>query len=196
MSKKRIETRRHLLDTVLKLLLVNDKSSLRMVDVAKAADVTRQTVYDHFSNRSEMLTAAILHFGDRLDIDSRLAESRAAPSGAARLEAYTRAVVEFFPAISPLHRALTRLGEADGDAKAAWAHRMAAMKEGCAAAIAALARDGTLRPELGEAQATDYYFTLLSIDAWAHCVQECGWSEDDYLQNLQRVTRVLFVADG
>lgn len=193
MSKKRPETRARLLDTVLNLLLSEEKSGLRMIDVAKAAGVTRQTVYDHFSNRSEMLTAAILHFGDRMDVDSLLADSRAAETGEARLAAFTRAMTVVFPRINPLHEALTRLGEADADAKAAWDNRLAAMKQGCAAAIAALARDGRLRPEWSEATASDYYFTLLGIDAWAHCVLDCGWHEDAYLAHLQRVTHETFV---
>ena len=174
--KKRPETRARILETVLNLLLSQDKSALRMIDVAKAAGITRQTVYDHFSTRSEMLIAAILHFGDQMDVDALLADSRAARTGEARLAAYTRAVMVFFPRISPLHKALTRLGEADRDAKAAWA------------------RDGRLRPEWSEATARDYYFTLLSIDAWAHCVQDCGWSEDDYLAQVQRVTHEAFVS--
>ncbi len=192
MSKKRPKTRRHILETVVKLLLSDEKSALRMIDVAKAAEVTRQTVYDHFSNRSEMLIAAVLHFGESLDVEALLAESRAAMTGEARLDAFTRAMLTFFPSISPVQRALTRLGEADQDAKAAWANRMSAMKDGCAAAIAALARDGTLNPDWTEAEATDYYFTLLGIEAWDYCVNQCGWTEAAYLAHVQRVARTLF----
>lgn len=193
MSKKRPETRARILDTTLDLLLSQEKSGIRMIDVAKAAGITRQTVYDHFSTRSELLIAAIRHFGDRMEVDALLADSRAAPTGEARLAAFTGAMMAFFPKISPLHRALIRLGEADHDAKAAWDNRLAAMKEGCAAAIAALARDGRLRPEWPEAEARDYYFTLLSIEAWAHCVLDCGWSEEAYLAHVQRITHETFV---
>lgn len=166
-----------------------------MVDVAKAAGVTRQTVYDHFSNRSEMLIAAILHFGEKLDVDSRLAESRAATSGVERMRAYNRALLEFYPEIYPLQKALTRMGEGDRDAKSAWDHRMAAMKEGCAAAIDALQRDGRLNPALNAEQSTDYYFVLLRIEAWSYCVHDCGWSEGAYLTHIQSVTERMFVTE-
>ncbi|WP_160974927.1 TetR/AcrR family transcriptional regulator [Thalassovita mangrovi] len=181
------------MDTVLSLLLAPEGSPLRMIDVAKAAGVTRQTVYDHFSNRSEMLTAAIQHFGDQLDIDTRLAPSRAAPDGRSRLTAYTQAMLDFFPAIYPLKQSLMRMGPGDEEAKSAWEDRIHAMKEGCAAAVHALKSDGDLLDHLTEARATDLYFTLLSMDGWAHCVLENGWPEADYLAEMQRVTRLALV---
>ncbi|WP_058262891.1 TetR/AcrR family transcriptional regulator [Thalassovita gelatinovora] len=164
-----------------------------MIDVAKAAGVTRQTVYDHFTNRSEMLTAAILHFGDQLDVDARLAPSRAAPDGRSRLTAYTQAMLEFFPAIYPLKQSLMRMGPGDEEAKSAWEDRIRAMKEGCAAAVSALKADGDLLDHLTEARATDLYFTLLNMDGWAHCVLENGWPEVEYLAEMQRVTHLALV---
>lgn len=196
MSKKRPETRVRLLETVLDLLVDESEPSLRMVDVAKAAGVTRQTVYDHFSNRSEMLTAAILHFGENMDVDARLADSRTARSGVERMRAYTRALIEFYPKIYPLQKALTRMGEADRDAKSAWENRMSAMKEGCRAAIDALHRDGGLGTILNVDQATDYYFVLLRIEAWAYCVHDCQWSDTAYLTYILSVTERLFVVDA
>lgn len=194
MSKKRQETRKHLLNTVLDLLMEGGDTALRMADVAKAAGVTRQTVYDHFRARSDMLIAAIVHFGDSVDVEARLAASRAAQTGVDRIAAYTQALIDFYPEIYPLQRALTRMGEADQDAKAAWDNRLAAMKEGCAAAIAALERDGRLAPGMSVQRASDYYFVLLGIEAWAYCVQENGWSQAEYLAHLQAVTTTLFVA--
>lgn len=193
MSNKRLQTRKHLLETVVHLLLGAESSALRMADVAAAAGVTRQTVYAHFSNRSEMLIAAILHFGEQLNIDERLAESRVAPSGRARLKAYTRAMLEFFPSIYPLKHALMRLGSGDAEAKAAWGDRIRAMKEGCAAAVQALHADGDLMDGLTEAQATDLYFTMMNMEGWAHCVLENGWSEADYLEQIQRIIHLTLV---
>jgi AcrR family transcriptional regulator len=193
MSNKRPETRKRLLETVIALLLDPNGSALRMVDVAKAAGVTRQTVYDHFKNRSEMLISAVLDFGDAQNVDDHLAQSRAAPTGIARMEAYTDGLMGFYPSISPVHKALTRLGAGDQDAVDAWGNRMSAMKEGCHAAMAALERDGMLTERLTLEKATDYYFTLLSIDAWSHCVTDCGWTQDAYVKNLQAVTRAVLV---
>lgn len=190
MSKKRDQTRTQLLDTVLSLLMQPKGADFRMVDVAKAAGVTRQTVYDHFSNRSDMLVAAILHFGEKLDIDARLAPSRAAPSGRDRLTAYTKAMLEFFPAIYPLKHSLTHMGANDAEAMAAWNNRMDAMKQGCAAAIKALKADGDLAQGLTEAQATDLYFILLNMDGWAHCVLDNGWTDAEFADQIQRVTRM------
>lgn len=193
MSNKREQTRLLLLETVLSLLMAPEGSPMRMIDVARAAGVTRQTVYDHFTNRTDMLIAAILHFGDTLEVDARLAPSRAAPDGRSRLAAYTTAMLEFFPAIYPLKQALERLGPADEEARAAWDDRIRAMKEGCAAAVAALRADGDLLVHLSEERAADLYFTLLNMDGWAHCVLENGWSAADYLAEMQRVIALALV---
>ncbi|WP_271844970.1 TetR/AcrR family transcriptional regulator [Cognatishimia sp. SS12] len=183
------------MDATLDLLLRDTSQMVKLVDVGQRAGVSRQTVYDHFSTRTDLLIAAILHFGNRLDIEGRLAPSRAATDGAARLRAYTQAILEFYPAIYPLQQALTRLGEDDQEAKAAWGHRLDALKEGCDAAIGMLADDGALNPAYSLKEACDYYFSLLSLEAWAYCVQRAGWTEDRYLDQVQTVTQQLFVRD-
>ncbi|WP_215266342.1 TetR/AcrR family transcriptional regulator [Epibacterium ulvae] len=168
------------------MLLHPDQSALRMIDVAKAAGVTRQTVDAHFSNRTDMLIAAVRHFGDTLDVDARLAASREADTGKLRIEAFTVAMLEFFPVIYPIQQALMRMGPVDSEAKAAWENRTHAMKEGCAAAIGALDEDGDLASGMRQAQATDYYFALLNMDNWANCVLQGAWSAEGYLQQLQK----------
>ncbi len=193
MSNKREKTRHLLLDTVLSLLLAPKGSPLRMMDVARAAGVTRQTVYDHFSNRSEMLIAAILHFGDRLEIDARLAPSRTAPDGRSRLAAYTKAMLEFYPEIYPLKQALMAMGQGDEEAKSAWANRMGAMKEGCQAAVDALQADGDLLDHLTVERAADLYLSLLNMDNWAACVLDSGWGSEEYLTEMQRVISLALV---
>ena len=185
------------METVISLMLREDDASpLRMADVAKAAGVTRQTVYHHFANRTEMLIAAILHFGEQMDVEARLAPSRNAATGRAHLQAFNEGILAFYPVISPVRRSLMRLGAGDQDAVAAWDNRLIAMKEGCAAAVAALARDGDLTEAFTEERATDAYFAMLSMDAWAHCVLECGWSETDYLAHVQRMTASVLLRAG
>ncbi|SFN57946.1 hypothetical protein SAMN04487859_10598 [Roseovarius lutimaris] len=64
---------------------------------------------------------------------------------------------------------------------------MADMREGCAAAVEALDRDGALC--LGKDSATDLLWTLLSIPTWEHLTQLCGWPQERYIETIKGLAR-------
>lgn len=165
-----------------------------MSDIAKASGISRQALYLHFPNRADLLIAATRHLDDVSDVDGRLAQSRAATGGCARLEAYVRAWGGYIPVIYGVARALMAMRDTDAEAAAAWDDRMGAMRHGCAAAVAALARDGVLLDGLDETAATDLLWTLLSVRGWEHLVKDCGWGQDRYIAEMIRVTRRALVA--
>ncbi len=166
-----------------------------MSDIAKKAGVSRQALYLHFPNRTELFIAATKAKDAEFHIDARLAPSRAAKTGRERLAAFVEAWGNYIPDIHGVAKTLIVLGETDEDAAHAWAERMADMKEGCAAAVAALARDGDLRPGLTEAQATDLLWSLLSVGLWERLVRDCGWTQKAYLDEVQRLARAALL-DG
>ncbi|MEO0682618.1 MAG: TetR/AcrR family transcriptional regulator, partial [Pseudomonadota bacterium] len=133
--------------------------------------------------------AAAHHVDLARDVDARLAASRAAETGEARLDAYIEAWGGYIPEVHAVAAALRAAQDGDDAARAAWSDRMEAMRHGCAAAVAALARDGDLTPALDEAAATDLLFALLSIEVWEHLARDRAWPQDRYIAEMKRTAR-------
>lgn len=188
MSSENPTTRSRILDAAWHLLETGG-SKVRMSDIAKAAGVSRQAVYLHFPSRADLLIATTRHIDEAKDIDSRLAASRAASKGTERLALYIEAWGSYIPEIYGVGRALMAMQDSDEEARRAWDNRMQAMRHGCAAAVAALAADRDLRPELSEDRATDTLWMLLSVRNWENLTQASGWSQADYLAAMQDLAR-------
>lgn len=189
-----MDTREKILETALGLL--EQGGSLRMSDIARRAGVSRQALYLHFKSRAELLVEAT-KFQDRLhDSDARLAPSRAAATGVERLDAFVTAWGAYLPRIRNAARTLLYLRETDDEARAAWDQRMRDMREGCEAAVLALARDGDLAPGLEPEQATDLLWTILSFRTWEHLTADCGWSDAQAAEGLLTMARGVLLSPG
>jgi AcrR family transcriptional regulator len=192
MSSETRDTRSKILGAALALLEAGG-GAVRMADIAKAAGVSRQAVYLHFATRADLLIAATRHLDEIKDVDARLRESRAAQSGVERLDAYIEAWGNYIPEVYGVARALLELSQRDAEAAAAWVDRMEAMRDGCAAAVKALKRDGALSENFSVAKATDVLAALLSIRNWEQLVQENGWSQRQYIEGMKTIARASLV---
>ena len=99
MSSESIETRTRILETTVRMLEEHGGRGVRMGDIAKAAGISRQAVYLHFASRAELLVAATRYLDEILDVDARLAPSRAATSGVERLALYIECWGSYIPEI-------------------------------------------------------------------------------------------------
>lgn len=194
MSSENPNTRLRILDAAWSLLETGG-SKVRMSDIAKAAGVSRQAVYLHFPSRAELLVAVTRHIDEVKEVDTRLAASRAATSGPARLALYIDAWGGYIPEIYGVGRALMAMQDSDEEAGTAWEARMQAVRHGCVAAVAALARDGLLRPGLTEERAADLLWMLLSVRNWEHLTRSAGWSQADYLAAMKDIAARALIAD-
>lgn len=185
MSRKNLSTRTRILDTTWKLL--EGGSQVRMSDIAKAVGISRQALYLHFPSRAELLVATTRHLDEVFDSDTRLAASRTAPSGRARLRAFVEAWGNFIPEVQGVVRALMAMEQTDAEARDAWADRKAAIRQGWAAAVEALARDGALRLDLDVEQATDLLNALVTVETWVALREGAGWSQAEYLAQMHRL---------
>lgn len=193
MSSEMNPTRSRILKSAWSLLEEGGGNAVRMSDIAKAAKISRQALYLHFPNRAELLVATTKYIDEVHDIQDRLKASRNAATGEERLPLWIETWGNYIPTIYGVAKALIAMGEADEDATAAWADRMAAVKHGCAAAIAALKADGRLTEALSETEAVDFLWTLLSVGNWAQLRQSCGWSQERYIEVTQRIAREALV---
>lgn len=196
MSSESAKTRTRILESAWTLLETGSGNAVRMSDIAKAAGISRQAVYLHFPNRADLLIAVTRHIDDVKDVDARLAPSRAAKDGATRLDAFVEAWCSYIPEIFGVASALISMQDKDEAARAAWANREQAVREGCAAAIGALSRDGTLTARLTPKQATDILWALLSVQNWAQLTRDCGWSQATYLKHMKDLARQILLPHG
>jgi len=191
MSSDNPDTRTRILDAAWALLEAAGGREVRMSDIARRAGISRQALYLHFPKRAELLVATTRHIDAQKRVDARLAASRAARTGPARLDAFIAAWGGYIPEIHGVSAALRRMAASDEDARLAWADRMGALREGCAAAVEALARDGLLAPGLDPARATDMLWTLLSVENWERLTRDCGWSQAAYLEGVRTMARAV-----
>ena len=173
MSKENRDTRTRILDAAWALLEEAGGQEVRMSDIARRAGISRQTVYLHFPKRAELLIATTRHIDHEKRVDERLAASRAAGTGLVQLDAFVAAWGGYIHEIHCVAAALRRMAATDADARLAWADRMRALREGCAAAVEALARDGSLAAWLDAKRATDILWTLLSVKTWERLTLDC-----------------------
>jgi len=176
-----------------RLLEAQRGRSVRMGDIAKAAGISRQAVYLHFASRAELLAATTVYLDEILGLEQRLARSRAAGSGTERLDAYIDFWGNYIPEIYGVARALLVAQDTDEAAAAAWNERMQAMRDGCRAAIETLESDGSLAEEWNTREATDFLWTMLSVENWEKLTQACGWSSRQYIRWMQAVARRSFL---
>jgi AcrR family transcriptional regulator len=193
MSREKLDTRSHILETALATLEKKGGKGVRMADIAKLAGVSRQAVYLHFSSRAELLNAATKYLDELLDVDARLMPSRLAKTGTKRLALYIECWGNYIPNIYGVAKALIMDLETDEAAATAWNDRMAAMRHGCQAIIDALQDDGKLQPHWTSDAATDMLWTLLSIQNWESLTMTCNWSTEEYIQHLQQVTARMLI---
>ena len=193
MSSENIETRIKILKATVRMLEDRGGRGVRMGAIAKAAGISRQAIYLHFNSRLDLFVATLQYLSEVLDVDSRLAPSRAADTGVERLALYIESWGYFLPEIYGVAKAMLLAQDGDDAAAEAWKDRMLAMREGCHAAIAALDADGTLAKEWQITPATDVLWTMLSVQNWEHLVNECGWSTQEYVEGIQTMAKRTFV---
>jgi AcrR family transcriptional regulator len=190
---KESETRVRILEATWRLMEERRGQGVFMRDVAEAAGVSRQAVYDHFGSRAELMVATARYGDEVRGLDERLRRYRAVESGVERLEAFVEFWGNYIPEIYGIARALLAARETDEAVAAAWDDRMGVVREACRDIIERLHRDGTLAPGWSGEEAADLLWTMLSIRNWESLTLERGWPTSRYVSRMQELTKRVFV---
>jgi AcrR family transcriptional regulator len=166
---------------------------VHMRDVAEAAGVSRQAVYDHFGSRAELMVATVRYGDEVLELDERLRRYRAATGGVQRLEAFVEFWGNYLPEIHGIARALLAARETDEAVAAAWDDRMRVVHEACRDIVERLCQDGALAPGWSLEEAADLLWSVLSVRNWESLVLERGWPASRYVGRMQELTKRAFV---
>jgi AcrR family transcriptional regulator len=165
-----------------------------MRDIAEAAGVSRQAVYDHFGSRAKLLVETTHYVDELRGLEERRSRFQGATSGVELLEKYVEFWGNYIPEVYGMAKALLADRETDPAAAAAWDDRMGAVRASCRRTIEALHRDGMLAPEWSSREeAADLLWTMLSVRNWEQLTIECGWSVEQYVDRMQKLAKRTFV---
>ena len=176
-TSKRTRTRTEILD-VAWALISEHGAGVSVAEIARAAGISRQSVYLHFGSRGGLLIALVRRADERFEIRERLFDSFQTPDPHRRLRAAIEVWLDFLPRISPVARDLIRLRTTDPDAAAAWEDRMADLRTWLTQLIASIDRDGALADGWSVQEAAEYLWAAMSMQVWSLLVDDCAWTQN------------------
>lgn len=184
------DTRQRLLQLAWDRIAAQGHAALSLVDLAREAGVSRQTLYLLFGSRAGLLLAMVEHRDAQSAAVPELARARAAMAPREAFEPYLRAWFDYLPQIFPVARALAAATEAgDSDARDAWDSRMKLLRAGLLQMTRALHDRGALRPGWTAATAADWIFAMTHVDQWQRLVVEARWKPKDAVDRLVATLR-------
>ena len=181
-GKAAADARTRVLETAWKMIAERRDAAITLVDVARVANVSRQTVYVNFGNRAGLLQAMVEHRDATSPELQRLKTARPGAVPEEALAAVVRAWFAYIPVVFKVARALSAAGESDADARAAIESRWQHLRNGYLAIASGLQQSGKLAPGWTPDAAADWCYHLTHIDTWQHLVVEHGWSVDSVVE--------------
>ena len=180
------DTRTRILDATWSLV-AEIGSRVKLADVAERASVSRQAIYLHFGDRSSLLVELVNYMDASLNLDDRLADVRAAPNGAALLEAAMRLNTTFFSQVFPIAQVLEAAQHDDEALGAAWRDRMHYRQATFRTLIETIVDRGELADAWSVDDAASMLYAVAHFDTWRELVIELKWSDDRYVQAMSRL---------
>jgi AcrR family transcriptional regulator len=160
-----------------------------MGDIAKEVGISRQAVYLHFASRTELMIATMNYVDEVKGLYERLEKLQSIPSGIELLEACIDIWGNYIPEIYGLAKAMLLTKDSDEAMAAAWNNSMGCLRDVCQQTIETLDGEGMLSSEWSPEDATELFWTVISINNWEQLTKECGWSTKQYLDHMKTLLK-------
>jgi AcrR family transcriptional regulator len=177
------ETRRRILEAARDTLDRGPLGALRVEEVARAAGVSRSTVYLLYGSRAGLFDALGRYLRDEAGFDTLIAAFRR-PDALDAYRAAQRAAVEMYAKLPHLARALFTLSAIDPDAVAAVRAIEDGRRPGQAQLAGRLAEQGYLRDDVSVEEAADILTVVSSFQAFDELFGGSGLPADTVADRL------------
>lgn len=179
-------TRRAILTAARDLFLERGYAATTMADVAAAAEVSVETVYKAFRNKSGLVKALfdVAIVGDDQPIPmlqrERVTKMREEPDPRQKLLMYGKHLSEAGPRAGQLQLLIRSAAASDPDASAVWDQMVQERLTGMTEFARHLHEGGYLRPGVSLEEARDVLWTYNSVELFDLLVLQRGWHPDRY----------------
>ena len=176
------KTRAAILDATWSLIVEKGRLDVSQAEIAKAAGVSRQSIYLAFGNRSGLLTAMARNKDTQSDHVVQLGKiSRTESATPDDFLRYIDVWLKYLPVIYPVGILLDAASLTEPDAASAWDDRMrGALLAGLKRILGHLAKDGRLAAGWEADRAAEFVWSLIHPTAWRQLVVGCGWSPEEF----------------
>ncbi len=195
MSSSDNDTRTKILRAAWELMEQDPGKSVSMSQIAKATGISRQAVYLHFASRTELLIATIHYVDEVKGLDQRLEALQTATSGTDMLEKYVEVWGNYIPEIYGVSKALMLTKANDEAAAAAWNEVTNCLRDLCVQVMDKLQQEKKLNAHWNTENAADLFWVMISIDTWEQLTQDCGWTTDQYVENITKTMKSTFITN-
>ena len=194
-------TRMTVIEAAKRLFSEHGYPAVTIEAVAQAAHVPLPTLYRLFGSKRALLAAILdtafggddqpIAFADRPAVRAALAET----DPAQLVQAFARIARELMERSAAVQHVLATAANVDADAAELLAETRRQRHTGQSRIAAALAARGALAPDVGETEAADMIYAVLSPEVHRILTVERGWSGDRYERWIARGLSAL-VATG
>ncbi len=196
MSSKKTETKNRILETTWHLMEKHRGQGVSMSKIAKETGLSRQALYLHFSSRIDLMIATVNYVDEVKGLDERLMLFQEASTGIEHLEACINIWGNYIPEIYGLAKALLNTRDTDEATATAWNGCMSSLRAVCQQTIEQLDQEGILDPKWTVKEATEMFWTIISIHNWEQLTIECGWSNEHYIEWMKEILKRTFISRG
>ena len=187
------EVRTRILETAWRLIGERQDASVSLLEIAREAGVSRQTVYVNFGSRAGLLLAMVEHRDATSPELDRMKRSRLDQPADELLEAVVRNWFKYVPVVFKVAYALQAAATTDEDARQALDSRMQLLRDGLLTVMQRLQSDGRLARGWSAETAADWCYHLVHLDTWQHLVIERGWKPADVVQRTVTTLRAVLI---
>lgn len=168
-----------------------------MTELARAAEVSRQTLFYGFGNRAGLLVAMARHQDTRHPAVTTLGElARGNGNDLATLQAYADAWLSYLPTIYPVAFQLEMASLTDPDARTAFQDRIqvGGLRTGLDLILARMSAAGNIHCKHSPEVLADLSLSLLLPSAWRLLVVERGWTPEAFAESRRTLLRSIISA--
>lgn len=194
MSSER-DTRKKILAAALALIRRRGGADISLGQIARAARLSRQSIYLHFADRADLLIALVRYVDELRGLSEKLHKIDEAPSGIAAMREMVALQASDNPGLWPIARVFDAVRRSDPAVERSWQDRLTNRLSLCRTVVARLQQENALRPGLEPAPAADLLWTITSLRMWEDLVIQRGWSPEDYQEEVNRLLLVSLI-DG
>ena len=177
-------THSRILAAALALVRRRGGADISLGDIAKAARLSRQALYLHFTDRAELLVALARYVDESRGLPEKIRKIADAPSAVAAMREMVALQATDNPTLWPIARVFEAVRRSDPAVERSWQDSLENRLQGCRAIVARLKSEKMLRTGLDPAVAADLLWTLTSLRMWEDLVLLRGWSATKYQQHV------------